>query len=128
MTTGNATYYCSCYGGDCDSLTGGACEDCYDASFHIAWPYVFSDLSCGASQEGCHTNMEVYDECTGRSRIGSVEDACPCERQEGCDRTPRCNGSDYTDPNYTTPLLDLTTAFFMWLNGSLDDGRIPIDI
>lgn len=50
MPTGSATWYCLCHGGDCDNHSGGACGDCYNDSYHIAWPYVYSDDSCGESQ------------------------------------------------------------------------------
>ncbi|MGH2459204.1 MAG: hypothetical protein ACRDIY_10090 [Chloroflexota bacterium] len=126
--TGNATYYCLCFGGSCDNGTGGACGDCNDGSYDIAWAYVYSDDSCDEVQHGCHTSVSITDVCTTNSYSGSIEDACPCKSQEGCSATPLCSGSSYTDPNYAEPLLDLTTAYFMALDGSLDDGRIPISI
>lgn len=126
--TCNATYYCLCFGGSCNNGTGGACGACSDSAYHIAWGYVFSDDSCGAVQHGCNTWVSITDVCTGTVQNGQIEDACPCASQQGCNRTPLCNGNPYTNPNYVEPLLDLTTGYFLALHGNLDDGRIPVSI
>ncbi len=126
--TGNATYYCLCLGGSCDNYSGGACADCHDAWDDFAWGYVYSDDSCGEVQHGCHTLANITNVCNNNTLLGAIEDACPCKSQEGCNRTPRCNGSDYTNSAYVEPLLDLTCGYFVDLNGRLDEGRIPISI
>jgi len=127
--TGNITYYCLCHGGACDNGTGGACADCIDNYDEIAWPNTNGiDESCGLVSHSCGDVVLTKNICNGSYVTGYIHDHCPCAPQEGCSRTPNCNGSPYYDSSYYTVLFDATVGYFLDLNGRLDEGRIPVYI
>jgi hypothetical protein len=128
---GNVTYYELCYGGRLDTETGGACQDCYDSAFDIAWPHLTTtgcNDYCTGPGKVCDDQINVLSYCSWSNHWGTVRDCCPCASQEGCSQVPRCGGYLLYDETYYTPLLDLTSSYFMWLEGDLDDGRIQARI
>lgn len=128
---GNATWYCSCLNGSCDTGTGGACGDCKDNYIHVAWPKLSTtgcNYPCNASQpwKACSDIVTLWDLCTNKTSYAGIKDCAPLSAQAACSINPRCNG--VLQSNYKTPLADLTTAAFLTIHGSLTDGRIPVGI
>lgn len=127
---GNATWYDLCIGGAHDTGSGGACQDCHDNAFDLAWPNLTTTQCydhCGTNWAlACSDTMEVMSWCNYAYHQGRVADCCPCASQEGCDQIPRCPEGQYTGTDVRKPLLDLTSGFFAWLTGDLSLGRIPV--
>lgn len=123
--TGNVTWYDLC-----NESHGGACGGCRNWDYHVAWPYLPSTGcydSCGPNNpHGCQDWIYIEDACTSNADYGQVEDCCPCAPQEGCNSGYICNGYYYYSPQWSTPLADLTQAYFLALHYSLADGRIPV--
>lgn len=129
---GNVAWYDKCFYGANDNGSGGACESCDDRALHLAWPYGVTPMcndQCGTNpSRACDDEVYVLDMCTGRGEWGVVKDCCPCKSQGGCNETPWCNGVPKTDPLWEKTLADLTTAFFIYLDGDLADGQIPVKV
>lgn len=136
--TGNASYYTLCCGGtgcgcsscscsQCSNCCLGACGDCFDYIYSIAWPWLTngSCLRCCSCQNiqalDCDTCLQITDQCSNKSLLARVHDCCTCD-EAGCNLNTACG------PNQTTPLVDLTTSLFIALDGSLSHGRIPVTV
>jgi len=124
--TGNVTWYdlCNCTG------YCGACGNCNNSFYQAAWPELTTTgcyNSCGKDNpHACGDWIYVEDACTSNQEYGQITDCCPCSEQYYCNTDYACGGQVYYDPQWATPLADLTEAFFLYLHRSLADGRIPV--
>lgn len=110
---GNTSYFDSCPVG----------HDCCDGSWDVAYGHWFTDQSCGVlPQRGCDVWIQIRDLCSGDSTYLPISTQCSCRAETGtCTAPTLCNGSP---TGYSAPILDLTDDVFLWLHGSLDDGRV----
>ena len=130
---GHVTWYDKCIGGAHDTGTGGACGGCKDGNnAMMAWPNLTTtgcNDHCGTNPgKACEVSLFVKSKCNSNSRYVRIKDCCPCASQGGCNVTPKCNGSPYTNSSYKRLIADLTTATFLALGGSMSDGRFPAEI
>jgi hypothetical protein len=114
---GNASYFDSCPRG----------HDCCDGGYDIAYGHWFTDQSCGIlPQRGCDVRITILDRCKSRSISLPISTQCSCAGELGsCYGRTYCNGQQ---EGYSTPILDLTRDLFLYLHGSLTDGRVRFGV
>jgi hypothetical protein len=114
---GNASFFTSCPVG----------HDCCDGAFDIAYGYVFTDQACGLlPQRACDINVIIQDNCKNTLTQLPISTQCSCAAELGsCSGQTRCNGNLEAS---STPILDLTEDLFMFLHGSLTDGRVRFSV
>lgn len=125
---GNFSYYELCLNGRYDTGTGGACGDCDDTMYHLAWPYLNNGTclyNCGPNpMKSCSTPVYINDSCKAVAEWGYIKDCLPASQQSDCNLCNTCNDVVGCESDYRYPVADLTTAFFIALHGSLRDGRV----
>lgn len=132
VISGNATWYDLCCGGARQSQTcGGKCGTCVDGWAHMAWPEYADACSAPCAAQcvlTCDQVIQVQDQCTGVLRnVRAVDCVQIAFEAAGCNACPRCGGAfACSRPEFNVPRADLTTAMFLDLHGSLDDGRIEV--
>lgn len=116
---GNCSYFYSCPPG----------HDCCDGYNDIAYGYLWTDQSCGVlPQRGCDAYLDnITDQCKGKGiNWVPISTQCSCKGELGaCSGPTRCNGNL---EGSSTPILDLTEDFFLYLHGSLSDGRVRFSV
>ncbi len=113
---GNASYFDPCPVG----------HDCCDGFWDIAYGHWFTDQSCGIlPQRGWDIYITIKDRCKNKSVSLPISTQCSCAAEAGCSARTRCNGNL---EGYSTPILDLTSDLFLYLHGSLTDGRVRFGV
>jgi len=124
---GNASWYSLCNG------SNGACGDCNNWSYHLAWPELTTtgcDFDCDDVNPpaACGSIVYIYDYCTGQGYWGRVKDCLPdTANPSNCNRRTCCKGNCEYSSTFRRAIADLTQGMWYKIHGSFwSDGRIKV--